>query len=142
MEIQLVYLSCHIHIAAALGLFALQDRPDGASKEKLLDKWNGQKLVIGSEWDRLKTSLCLIVCPDWTRTGCIGKKKDKLYLLTCWHTFEEGSSDSAKDILQLASESTLQFFDVEVDASTLLLLNESPVGNKVCMQVRYMCESY
>lgn len=134
----------------ALGLFALQDLPDGASKEKLLKKWNGQKLVLASEWDRLKTSLCLIDCPKkWTGTGCIGKKDDKLYLITCWHNFAERRSDSAEAILKLARKSELQFLYIAEEArpemclqASTLLQNKLPVGNKVCMQVRYMCESY
>ena len=149
MEVQLVCLFCHIHIAAALGLFALQDLPDGDSKEKLLKKWNGQKLVIDSEWNRLKTSVCLIDCPESTGTGCIGKKDDKLYLITCWHNFAKKRSDSAETILKLARESTLQFLYVEEEArpemclqASTLLQNKLPVGNEVCMQVQYMCESY
>ena len=126
----------------------MQDLPDGASKEKLLKKWHGQKQVINSEWDKLKTSICLIDCPDGSGTGCIGKKDDKLYLITCWHNFEEKRSDSAETILKLAHKGTLQFLYVEEEArpkmclqASTLLQNELPVGNKVCMQVWYMCES-
>ena len=93
----------------------------------------------GSAWDKLKTSLCLIDCPEWTGTGLIGRKGRKLYLVTCWHNLGEKDSDSARAILRLARESKFQFAYIEkkarpewcLDGHTLLQ-NEYPIRPKVC----------
>ena len=126
------------NIAATLTLLALQSQTDDDSKEKLLKKWNGQKLVRGSAWDKVKTSLCLIDCSEWTGTGCIGRKGGKLYLVTCWHNFAYKNSDSAEAILSLARQSKFQFSYIDekdrewcLNGSTLLH-NEMPVRPKVC----------
>lgn len=130
---------CFTFYTATLMLLALQDQTDGGSKEKLLKKWNGQKLMRNSAWDKLKTSICLIDCPEWTGTGCIGEKDGKVYLVTCRHNLEEDSDDSAEDILKRAQESKLKFCYNDRKAGPVwslkgsdLLQNQMPIGDKVC----------
>ena len=93
----------------------------------------------GSAWDKLKTSLCLIVSPNGTGTGLIGRKGRKLYLVTCRHIFVEENSASAEAILRLAQEGKFQFAYIDkkprpdcVLKGDTLLQNEIPVRPKVC----------
>lgn len=133
-------LYCQLLIA-----FAFQEQPEVGSKERLLKKWKGQKLVRDSDWDRLKSSLCLIEWEDpeysYTATGFIGKKGGKLYLVTCWHNFE-GANDRTElveDILEVAKKCTFRFSYIDetdqqkwcLEGNTLLQ-DKNPVGTKVC----------
>ena len=94
----------------------------------------------GSEWDELRSSVCLLDCGDWTGTGFIGKKCGNLYLVTCRHNFEEKEKEkfSAKNILRIARECTLRFSYVKREdhqewcmKGSDLLQNKLPIGSKV-----------
>lgn len=95
-----------------------------------------------SDWDELKSSMCLIDCKDGTGTGFIGQKCGKLYLVTCWHNFEGKRSKaySLDKLLTNAREcNTLLYFsyikkdqsECRVEGSTLLQ-DRLPVGKRVC----------
>ena len=121
----------------------MQEQPDVGSNEKLLKKWKGSKLVKGSEWDELRSSVCLIDCEDGTGTGFIGEKCGNLYLVTCWHNFEENDEETflAKDILKTARKCKLHFsYTIKKDRpewcmrGSDLLLNKRPIGKKVCVK--------
>ena len=120
--------------------FTFQEKPEVGSKEKLLKRWKGQKLVRDRVWDGLKASVCLI---EWehTGTGFIGKKGGKHYLVSCWHVFEAEGTEiySVNDILRVAKGCTLHFSYVDETNQPELCLegskflqDEDPIGTKVC----------
>ena len=135
---------CKLHQSSLLHssyyCIEMQEQPDVGFNEKELPKWKGNKLVEGSKWDELKSSVCLI---DYhgTGTGFIGEKCGNLYLVTCWHTFETKKNEkfSATALWKRSREQECMirfshFMKNGQMKGSDLLLNERPIGKQVCVK--------